>query len=190
LFFVYVRALGPGLPALRECVFSALVVGLIFSDLEERILPDEFTLGGALLGVAFSLAVPVPDQTVQAISWMAGHELHGRAQSLAESLVGAALPALLLWGGGWLYEKVRHREGLGFGDVKLIAMVGAFLGLRGALLTLILGSLGGSLIGYAYILATKKDPATYELPFGTFLGFAALAAALTGDRMLAWYGAL
>jgi leader peptidase (prepilin peptidase) / N-methyltransferase len=190
LFFVYVRALGPGLPALRECLFSALLVGLIFSDLEERILPDEFTLGGALLGVAFSLAAPVPDQTAQAISWMAGHELHGRAQSLAESLAGAALPALLLWGGGWLYEKVRHREGLGFGDVKLIAMVGAFLGLRGALLTLILGSLGGSLIGYAYILATKKDPATYELPFGTFLGFAALAATLTGDRMLAWYGGL
>ena len=62
-------------------------------------------------------------------------------------MLGACLPALLLWGGGWLYEKVRHREGLGFGDVKLMAMVGAFLGLRGALLTLVLGSLAGSLVG-------------------------------------------
>ena len=190
LFFVYVRAMGPGLHALSDCVFSALLVGLIFSDWEERILPDEFTLGGALLGVAFSFLVPVPDQTAKVISWLAGHEIQGRVQSVAESVLGGTLPALLLWGGGWLYEKIRHREGLGFGDVKLIAMVGTFLGVRGALLTLILGSVAGSLIGYAYILATKKDAATYELPFGTFLGFAALAASLTGDRMLAWYGSI
>ena len=87
-------------------------------------------------------------------------------------------PAFFLWGGGWLYFKIRHREGLGFGDVKLIAMVGSFLGLRGALLTLIIGSISGSMVGYGYIKATKRDPSTYELPFGTFLGVAALAAAI------------
>ena len=90
--------------------------------------------------------------------------------------MGAALPAFFLWGGGWLYEKMRHREGLGFGDVKLIAMVGAFLGFHSALLTLILGSIAGSMVGYAYIKLTHQDAATYELPFGTFLGLAALAA--------------
>jgi leader peptidase (prepilin peptidase)/N-methyltransferase len=66
------------------------------------------------------------------------------------------------------------------GDVKLIAMVGAFLGLRGALLTMILGSIAGSLVGYAYIKLTGKDASTYELPFGTFLGLAAIVAAIAG----------
>jgi leader peptidase (prepilin peptidase) / N-methyltransferase len=70
--------------------------------------------------------------------------------------MGAALPAFFLWGGGWLYEKLRHKEGLGFGDVKLIAMVGAFLGLHSALLTLLLGSIAGSVIGYAYIKLTHQ----------------------------------
>jgi leader peptidase (prepilin peptidase)/N-methyltransferase len=90
--------------------------------------------------------------------------------------MGAVLPAFFLWGGGWLYQKIRHREGLGLGDVKLIAMVGAFLGLHSALLTLILGSIAGSIVGYAYIKFTHQDASTYELPFGTFLGLAALVA--------------
>ena len=74
----------------------------------------------------------------------------------AESVFGAVLPAFFLWFGGWLYFKIRHREGLGLGDVKLVAMVGSFLGLRGALLTLILGSISGSVIGYSYIKLTAK----------------------------------
>ena len=81
--------------------------------------------------------------------------------------------------GGWLYEKLRHREGLGFGDVKLIAMVGAFLGLHAALLTLLIGSISGSVIGMIYIKLTHKDAGTYELPFGTFLGIAALVSAFS-----------
>jgi leader peptidase (prepilin peptidase)/N-methyltransferase len=94
--------------------------------------------------------------------------------------MGAGLPAFFLWGGGWLYQKVRHREGLGLGDVKLIAMVGAFLGMRNALATLIIGSVSGSILGYAYIKLTHKDASTYELPFGTFLGLAALILAFAG----------
>ena len=93
------------------------------------------------------------------------------------------MPAFFLWGGGWLYEKIRHKEGLGFGDVKLIAMVGAFLGMSDALLTLIIGSLSGSILGYGYIKLTHKDPSTYELPFGTFLGCAALLAAFLADKL-------
>ena len=79
---------------------------------------------------------------------------------------------------------MRHREGLGLGDVKLIAMVGSFLGLRGALFTLVLGSIAGSVIGYIYIKVTGKDPGSYELPFGTFLGAAALLAAILGNKVL------
>ncbi|MGA2269160.1 MAG: prepilin peptidase [Bryobacteraceae bacterium] len=188
LFFYFVFTLGPTPAALKMCIFTAMLVALIFCDLEKRILPDELTLGGTVIGLALALFVPVPDITARALLWIFGAELSGALQSPAESVCGALLPALVLWGGGWLYYKVRHREGLGFGDVKLIAMVGSFLGMRGALLTLILGSICGSVLGYGYIKATGKDASTYELPFGAFLGAAALAAALMGQKMLAWYG--
>jgi len=187
LFFYFALTLGVTLVTLKMCVFSAMLVALTFSDLEKRILPDELTLGGTLAGLVFAVAVPVPDIMAQALLWMLGAELPARLQSLAEAVLGAGLPALFLWGGGWIYYKLRHREGLGLGDVKLIAMVGSFMGLRGALLTLILGSVSGSVLGYGYIKVTGKDAATYELPFGTFLGIAGLIAALTGEKMLAAY---
>ena len=180
LFFVFVWRLGPSLAALKFCLLSALLVGLTFSDLEARILPDEFTLGGMGAGLVLAWFVPVKDEIAQMLLWLAGMRENARWDSLAGALLGAILPGLLLWFGGWLYFRLRHREGLGLGDVKLVAMVGAFLGLHGALLMLIFGSLAGSLIGYAYIRLTHQDPATYELPFGTFLGLAGIAVSLWG----------
>ena len=100
--------------------------------------------------------------------------------SLCQAAVGAAVPAFFLWGGGWLYLKLRHREGLGFGDVKLMVMIGAFLGLQATLMTLLVGSLAGSVISLLYIWIAKKDASTYELPFGTFLAAAAIAVAMVG----------
>jgi leader peptidase (prepilin peptidase)/N-methyltransferase len=178
LFFVFVWRLGPSLAGVKFCLLSALLVGLTFADLEARILPDEFTLGGAAAGLVLAWFVPIDD--IAQMLWPAG--LHGnpRWAWLADSLLGAIVPALFLWFGGWLYLKLRQREGLGLGDVKLVVMVGAFLGLHGALLMLIGGSLAGSLIGYAYIRFTHQDPATYELPFGTFLGLAGIAVSLMG----------
>ena len=184
LFFYEVATLGPTLNAIKMCVLCAMSVALIFCDLEKRILPDEFTIGGTVIGIVFSFFVPVQDITAKAISWMLGLELPAWANSPAESLLGAFLPAFFLWFGGWLYYRVRHREGLGLGDVKLIAMVGSFLGLHGALLTLIVGSVSGSIIGYSYIKMSGQDPAEYELPFGTFLGAGALLAAVFGNQSL------
>jgi leader peptidase (prepilin peptidase)/N-methyltransferase len=183
LFLYFVRTLGPTAAALKMCVFAAMLVGLLFSDLEERILPDELTLGGALAGLVFALFVPMADKTAQMVFWFAGVNLSGTADSLAESALGALFPAVFLWGGGWIYHKVRHREGLGFGDVKFMAMLGSFLGLRGALIALFFGSLIGSILGYAYLFVTRKDAATYELPFGTFLAGAALAVAMLAQRI-------
>jgi leader peptidase (prepilin peptidase) / N-methyltransferase len=176
LFFYWVYAHGVTALAIKMCVFSALLVGLIFSDLEERILPDEMTKGGIVLGLIFAWFVRVNDFSAMALLWLVGLQPPEKYHSLAESAMGAALPAFFLWGGGWLYEKVRHKEGLGFGDVKLIAMVGAFLGLHSALFTLLVGSIAGSIIGYLYIKLAHKDASSYELPFGTFLGIAALVA--------------
>ena len=182
LFFVFVWRLGLSLPAVKFCLLSALLVGLTFSDLEARILPDEFTLGGTAAGLVLAWFLPVNDDIAQVLLWLAGVRGNLHWASVAEALLGAIVPGLFLWFGGWLYFKLRHREGLGLGDVKLVAMAGAFLGLHGALLMLIAGSLAGSLIGYAYIRFTHKDPATYELPFGTFLGLAGIAVALWGSQ--------
>jgi leader peptidase (prepilin peptidase) / N-methyltransferase len=190
LFFYFVWTFGPSLLAVKMCLFAAMLVALVFSDLEKRILPDEFTLGGMLVGFAFAAFIEPPDVTGRAVLWMLGITPDGRAAWLAESAAGALLPAGFLWLGGWLYEKVRHREGLGLGDVKLIAMVGSFLGLQGALLTLVVGSLTGSLIGYGYIKITRQDAATYQLPLGTFLGLSALAAAIAGKQLLGWYAGI
>jgi leader peptidase (prepilin peptidase)/N-methyltransferase len=178
LFFVFVWRLGPSLAALKFCLSSALLVGLSFADLESRILPDEFTLGGAAAGLVLAWFVPVKDDIAQMLLWLAGAHWNVHWSSLAEAAIGGLIPGLFLWFGGWIYFKLRHREGLGLGDVKLVAMVGTFLGLHGALLTLIAGSLLGSLIGYAYIRFTHQDASTYELPFGTFLGLAAIAISL------------
>ncbi|MCL4401149.1 MAG: prepilin peptidase [Acidobacteria bacterium] len=187
LFAAIVLRAGAGPPGWKLCLFAALMVGLIFSDLECLILPDEMTLGGLAAGLIFAWFVPLDDGSSNALLWMLGVEPQVRWLSLLESVTSAALPAGALWAGGWLFEKLRHKEGLGFGDVKLMAMVGAFLGLRGSLLTLLVGSLAGSILGLLYIKLAGKDAATYELPFGTFLGAAGLAVALAGPSMLSWY---
>ena len=96
--------------------------------------------------------------------------------SVGESALGAGVSSGAIWLVGAIYQKLRHREGLGFGDVKMIAMIGAFLGLNFALLTLIVASLAGAVVGLIYIFVTGKDASTYELPFGSFLGLAGLAA--------------
>ena len=182
LFFYQVSMLGPTLAALKMCVFCALAVALIFCDLEKRILPDEFTVGGIALGLISSAFVPMAEPNFFAMfySMATRSELPHWLRSPAESAFSAILPAFSLWFAGWLYFKIRHREGLGLGDVKLVAMVGAFLGLFGALQTLLLGSIAGAVVGYSYIKLTGKDPASYELPFGTFLAAAALVAAIVG----------
>lgn len=190
LFFAYVLRMGATPAAFKTCLLGAMLVALVFSDLEERILPNEFTLGGAVAGVVLSLFVPVQDITAHAVLWLLSIDAGPRWQSLAESLLGALLPAFFLWVGGFLYEKIRHREGMGLGDVKMMLMIGAFLGLRGSLLTLIFGSVVGSLIGLAYIKITRKEMSTYELPFGTFLGFGAIAVTLVGPKVFEWYGGL
>jgi leader peptidase (prepilin peptidase)/N-methyltransferase len=186
-FAWFVGHFGLTLVALKSCVLSALLVGLTFSDLETLLLPDELTIGGFLIGLAFSFFLPVPGGIFRAIFGLFGLELGTRMGSFVEALLGALVPAGTIWFGGWLFEKLRNKEGLGFGDVKMLAMIGAFLGIQGALLTLIIGSVAGSLIGLIFIKATGKDPANYQLPFGTFLGAAALVSAVAGSGLVSWY---
>src|SRR5262249_49632583 len=122
--------------------------------------------------------------------WLLNIDTNQRMLSFAEALCGAVLPAFFLWFGGYLYEKVRKREGMGFGDIKMMLMIGAFLGMKGSLLTLIIGSGVGSIVGYLYIRLTHKEVSTYELPFGTFLAFGAVVVTLIGPTVFEWYGGL
>jgi leader peptidase (prepilin peptidase)/N-methyltransferase len=177
-FAWFVARYGLSAEAAKYCVFSGLLIGLIFSDWETLILPDQFTLGGLAIGLAFAPFTNVPGQIFALLCDLAGVHLSMPAARFGEAAFGAGFPAGALWLLGVVFEKVRHKEGLGFGDVKMIAMVGAFLGLQGALLTVIVGSIAGSILGYGYIRLTKQDAATFPLPFASFLGAAALLAAV------------
>ncbi|MGH9633155.1 MAG: prepilin peptidase, partial [Bryobacteraceae bacterium] len=149
MFFLAGYSMGLTAETAKFCTFAAIQVALIFTDLEHRILPDEFTLGGIAAGLLFAILVPFESGMAHLflpVTWPTA------ALSLAESVLGAAFTGLTLWFVGWLYEKIRRREGLGLGDVKMVAMIGAFLGVQRTLLTLIAGSLLGSLIGLLFIL--------------------------------------
>ena len=167
--------------------FNIILEKLVRHD---DILPDEFTLGGLAAGLALSLVIPISDGPTEFLLAVTGLHLSGHLLSLAESLFAAALPSGFLWLTGELFQRIRHKEGLGFGDVKMIAMIGAFVGLTGTLRTLILGSLLGSVVGIVYILITRKDHTSYELPFGSFLEFAAIVVILLDQRVfsLLWAG--
>jgi leader peptidase (prepilin peptidase) / N-methyltransferase len=186
-FAYVVHQSGLSVEAAKYCVFAAIVIALVFCDLDMLILPDEFTIGGFFIGLVFALFTPVPDMTFHLIASLFGAMPGPRAGMLGEALLGAIVPAGFIWFGGWLFEKLRHKEGLGFGDVKMLAMVGAFLGIRGALLTIVLGAVAGSVLGLLFIKLTGKDAASYPLPFGSFLGAAALVAAVEGQSMIGWY---
>ncbi len=160
---------GLTLAAAKYCILSGILIALVFTDLETLLLPDELTIGGLVIGLAFAAFAPASGPT------------------FLDAIYGATIPAGSIWLGGWLYEKIRHKQGLGFGDVKMLAMIGAFLGLYGTLLTIIVGSLVGSIVGLVYITAAGKDSATYQLPFGSFLGAAALFTAITGQGVIEWY---
>jgi leader peptidase (prepilin peptidase)/N-methyltransferase len=183
LFALVVLTWGPTLAALKWCVAMFLLLGMIVTDLETRILPDEFTLGGFALGVVAAAAVPFEGGLVQTL-WPV---VPLRVASVLQALLAAGVVTGAMWLVGVLYAKVRHKEGLGFGDVKMVAMMGAFLGLSQALAAIFIGCLSGAVIGLAYIRWSRQDPATYELPFGSFLGAGAIVASFLGTEPLNWY---
>jgi leader peptidase (prepilin peptidase) / N-methyltransferase len=187
LFAWAVLALGPTPAAFKACIFAAIIVTLVASDIEERILPDEFTLGGTAVGLALAWLIPMQPALA---GLFASPETNLRLLSLIEGAIGAGVSSGVLLGVAKLYEWIRHREGMGLGDVKMVAMVGAFLGLQGALLTLVAGSFIGGIGGLIFILLTGKDASTYQLPFGAFLGVAALAVSAFGESVVLWYWSL
>jgi leader peptidase (prepilin peptidase) / N-methyltransferase len=175
VLFGYIAAsLGPTLESLKWCLFVAIMIVLFWTDIEERLLPDEFTLGGTLLGLIIAAFLPMNSLVANSVIPFASL----RVQSLFNSATGALLLSLPLAGVGWLYQRIRGRVGLGLGDVKLLVLIGAFLGAERGLVALLIGSVSGSVIGVTYILARRKDSQTYQLPFGSFLCAGAVISAL------------
>ncbi|HLJ87464.1 MAG TPA: prepilin peptidase [Candidatus Angelobacter sp.] len=197
--------------AVKDCVFCFLLIGLIFTDAETQLLPDLLTKPGIAVGLLFSLVVELSGPAQMLIP--AGR-LNWRILSLVNSLAGAFLGGGFILGVALLYEAWRGVEGMGMGDVKLMALVGAFLGAEMTLLVLILGSALGSLFGMSLMIVVWRKrlarrrrrrleaPATarakawnsarliyrnFEIPFGVFLGTAAIFAAFWGWPLVHWY---
>jgi leader peptidase (prepilin peptidase)/N-methyltransferase len=146
-------------------LFGCAMIVLLVIDLQHQILPNEITVSGIAVGLALSLAAPP--------GWR-------------ESLIGAIAGGGVLWLVAWGYERWRGVEGLGFGDVKMLAMIGAFLGWKLMLLTLVAASLVGSLTAAVLLLARRADWQS-KLPLGTFLAIAAIPVGLVGDVVVEWY---
>ncbi len=148
---------GLTLAMLKCAVLGFLLLGLIFTDAETKLLPDAMTLPGLALGLLFSPLVPVNDLASRImpglVSTAMRAEISWRLWSFADSLLGAAVGASFLYGAAAVYLRARGVEGMGFGDVKLMAMIGAFLGTKLTVLTIFSASLAGSLFGLSTVLA-------------------------------------
>ncbi len=187
LFLASYLAFGLTAEALKWAVFSSLMIVLVFTDLRERILPDAVNFTGFGMAVALSLFTKPADGTALLLtSHVFSAPLPPPVLSLADSLLGAAAGSAFLWLVSEAYFRLRGREGMGLGDVKMMLMAGAFLGVKRTLLTIFTGSLLGSVLGIAFILARRKG-SDYELPFGTFLGIAALVVVFFGTPVVNWY---
>lgn len=210
----YYRFGGLSLATVAACTFSFLTLGLIFTDAETHLLPDAMTFPGMGLGLIFSLLVPLDgflelryalDSTFA--DWWQSHRL----LSLADSLIGALIGAGMIWIVGEAYFRLRGIEGMGLGDVKLMAMVGVFLGAQGAVFVLFTASLAGAAYGttllamvyrkrmgrYSRLKRPKASSRAFasaslamrylEMPFGVFLGGMALVYLFYGKAVIHWY---
>lgn len=190
LFLGAFLAFGVSLEAAKWAAFSALIMVLFFSDLRERILPDVVNFTGFGLAVLLSFFVPIRDGTAL---WISNRLFDFPPPvpilSFADALLGAGIGSGFLWIVSEGYFRVRGREGMGLGDVKMMLMAGSFLGLKRTVLTILVASLLGSVIGLVFILAKRKGR-DYELPFGCFLGAGAMLVVFFGGSLVSWYASL
>ncbi|MFB3154621.1 MAG: A24 family peptidase [Candidatus Acidiferrales bacterium] len=174
-------------PAVKAVLLASALIVLTFTDLRERLLPDRITFPGIAAGFLFALWLPLEDGTAALLlRLLGGPNLSAVLLSVADALLGALLGAGLLFALGEIWYRLRRVEAMGLGDVKMMGMVGLFLGIKLTVLTLLLGSLLGSLLGGLFLLLAGKDT-RYELPFGTFLGVAALIALFWGPQLVTSY---
>jgi leader peptidase (prepilin peptidase)/N-methyltransferase len=156
---------GPSALLIVRLAFAWAMIALFVIDYQHQILPNVITIPGIVIGIlANFLAGP---------GWIA-------------SIIGAAVGAGSLYAIAEIYYRIRHEEGLGMGDVKMLGMIGAFLGWKLVLLTLVISSFLGSIVG-VFVLVSRKESLKYAMPFGTFLAVGAVVASVMGNAILDWY---
>ena len=168
VFVVHYAVFGPSALLIVRLLFASALIVLFAIDLEHQILPDVITLPGIAVGLAASLAFP---------------------PGVWDAVLGAVLGGGVLFAIGEAYYRYSGQEGMGGGDVKMLAMVGAFLGWKLVLVTLVLSSLAGSLAGVVLIIS-RRGNLKHALPYGTFLAVAAMFASLFGEAVVHWYTGL
>lgn len=146
-------------------VFVAGLVAVTFIDIDHRIIPDSLSLGGVLAGFAASF--------VTGVTWV-------------DSLIGIAVGGGALLAVALGYYLMTKREGMGLGDVKLLAAIGAFLGWKAVLFTIFVSSVVGSIVGVA-LMAARGSGLKLEVPFGPFLAFGAALHVFFGPLLIGWY---
>jgi leader peptidase (prepilin peptidase)/N-methyltransferase len=165
VFLAHYRVIGPDIILVPRLFFACLLIVLFAIDLEHHLLPNALTLPGIVVGLLFSLLLP---------------------PGIISAAIGTLIGGGSLWLIGEAYYRYSGQEGMGGGDVKMLAMIGAFLGWKLAIVTLVFSSIAGALIGML-VLAIRKGSLKYALPYGTFLAFGALVASLYGDQIVEWY---
>ncbi len=198
LFTACHLSFGPTLLNLKFCVFSFLLVGLLFMDSETGLLPREFTYTGIVLGLAFSWIAPTDSRLTRFIVHAYGLQLSTVQISLLDSVAGALLGAGFFFVASGLYFIMRKRQGMGGGDFALIAMSGAFLGLKLALLVIFAAPLFTTM--YAFVLMARSNSnadstrasmgqmlQSWEIPFGVFISSCSLAVVFFGEAIWRWY---
>ena len=175
-----------------DLVFVSALLALIFIDAEHMILPNAITYPGIVFAVVARIAIPFLTRTphFDDLPSLINGPFEGMPIWVA-SLGGAAIGALAgggsLWLMGWIWEKLRGVEAMGLGDVKMMFMVGAYLGWRLTILTIFVGVLSGSVIGVLLMARQREQNMQMLLPFGIFLGIGAIASLLFGSQIVGWY---
>lgn len=165
LFVLVVWLTPPGPLMASRLLLVCILIALFGIDLEHQILPNSITLPAIAIGVLLSLIAPP--------GWK-------------DALIGVVLGGGILYAIAWGYYLWRREEGMGMGDVKMLAMIGAFLGWKAVLVTLVLSSFAGAFIGLG-LMAVQRGTMKYALPFGTFLAIGAVVAMFVGEPLIAWY---
>ena len=165
LFVLVVWLTPPGPLMVTRLLLVCILIALFGIDLEHQILPNSITLPGIVTGLLLSIIAP---------------------PGLRDALIGVVLGGGILYAIAWAYYLWRREEGLGMGDVKMLAMIGAFLGWKAVLVTLVLSSFSGALIGLA-LIAAQSSGMKRALPFGTFLAVGAVVAMFAGEPLVNWY---
>jgi leader peptidase (prepilin peptidase) / N-methyltransferase len=171
-WFTCVLLFGPTTQAVLTAVLCWLLIGLFVTDIETYTLPDALTIPGVALGLAFAAADAPPD-----------HRLAGFAHAVIAACVFAGLFLAIRT----LYWLWRRKEGMGLGDIKLIALIGSFLLFSHTTVALFVAVLSASLFSVALVIRKKADAGQTRIPFGAFLAAGGLISAFAGSRILDWY---